>query len=86
MKSLKLHYFLILNVFLAIVSLSSHGQQNGVLVLENDNLRLEIEKKSGAITSFYCKTNGSELIGEKRLAANFRISQPPKERPRKSAL
>ena len=76
MKSLKLHYFLILNVFLAIGSLSSHGQQNGVLVLENDNLRLEIEKKSGAITSFYCKTNGSELIGEKRLAANFRISLP----------
>jgi hypothetical protein len=54
----------------------ARGQQPEVLVLENDHFRLEIAENSGAITSCFCKDNNSEMIGEKRLASNFRIGLP----------
>ncbi len=43
--------------------------------LENKNFKLEINEK-GAITSFLIKKNNCDLIGEKKLAANFRICLP----------
>ena len=44
-------------------------------ILENKNFKLEINEK-GAITSFLIKKNNCDLIGEKKLAANFRICLP----------
>ena len=44
--------------------------------LENDHFRIGIAEASGAIESFHIKSTGSELIGEKRLASNFRILLP----------
>jgi hypothetical protein len=40
----------------------AEGQQPGVLVLENDHIRLEIARHSGAITSFHCKDNECERV------------------------
>jgi hypothetical protein len=73
------HLWIFINIVSGILIMASgttHGQTNEVLVLENEHLRLEIANQSGAITSFYCKDNDSEMIGEKRLAANFRIGLP----------
>lgn len=44
--------------------------------LENEHFSIVLDPATGAITSLRVKRNGSELIGEKRLAANFRICLP----------
>ena len=46
------------------------------LKLENEHFSLTLDGKSGALWSLFVKRNKSELIGEKRLAANFRICLP----------
>ncbi len=45
-------------------------------VLENDVFRVVVDGTTGAITSLVAKTAGGEMIGEPRLAANFRINLP----------
>jgi hypothetical protein len=44
--------------------------------LENEHFSLSLDSASGAISSLMVKRNQSELIGEKRLLANFRICLP----------
>ena len=44
--------------------------------LENDAFCMGLDETSGAIRSLIVKRNRCELIGEKRLAANFRICLP----------
>src|SRR3974377_1295895 len=46
------------------------------LRLENEHFSLSLDGKTGALTSLVVKRNKSELIAEKRLAANFRICLP----------
>jgi hypothetical protein len=43
------------------------------VVLENDLYRLAFDPLTGALTSFFIKPLGEDLIGEKRLAALFRL-------------
>jgi hypothetical protein len=50
--------------------------QDSCFVLENSAFRLLIDKSTGAIASFFVKANSCELIGEKRLQANFRLLVP----------
>jgi Domain of unknown function (DUF6259) len=50
-----------------------------LMTLENPSFRLHIDSSTGAITSLLVKALNSDLIGEKRLAANFRISLPVKD-------
>jgi hypothetical protein len=65
----------ILTCLLLVSSLMAADQDSSV-VLENDALRLRIEKSNGSISSFFIKENLSEMIGEQRLQANFRILLP----------
>ena len=44
--------------------------------LENEHFSLTLSRKTGALSSFFVKRNRSELIGENRLIANFRICLP----------
>lgn len=44
--------------------------------IENDVYRVEVEETYGRICSIYLKRAGTELIGEARLADNFRILAP----------
>ena len=44
--------------------------------IENENFSLSLDAKSGSLSSLFVKGNQSELIGEKRLLANFRICLP----------
>jgi hypothetical protein len=46
------------------------------LRLENEHFSLALDRRSGALTSLVVKRNQSELIAEKRLAANFRLCLP----------
>jgi len=46
------------------------------LGVENEHFSLSMDGKSGALTSMVVKRNQSELIAEKRLAANFRLCLP----------
>ena len=46
------------------------------MLLENEFLAVRIDKSSGAIVSFVDKKTNCEFVGEKRLAANFRICLP----------
>ena len=54
----------------------ANEEAGNALVLENDVYRIAISRASGAITSFFVKPMDCELIGEPRLAANFRICLP----------
>lgn len=49
---------------------------DNLITLENEHYRLAIETGTGAITSFHLKAMDCEMIGEKRLADNFRICLP----------
>lgn len=52
---------------------------DSTLVLENDQLRLKVDIRSGALSSFYIKGNRCEMIGAPALISNFRISLPLKD-------
>ena len=54
----------------------ANEEAGNALVLENDVYRIAVSRASGAITSFFVKPMDCELIGEPRLAANFRICLP----------
>ncbi len=62
-------------LILLLLALPAAGQDS-CIVMENQALRLHIEKANGAISSFFVKANQCELIGEKRLQANFRLLVP----------
>lgn len=49
------------------------------VMLENAHFKITFDARNGAITSFVVKKNNSDLVGEKRLAANFRIGLPLKD-------
>ncbi len=44
--------------------------------IENEYYRVEVDAKNGVITSLYVKQYGFDLIGESRLASNFRLCAP----------
>ena len=44
--------------------------------IENEHFSLSLDPASGALSSLIVKRNQSDLIGEKRLRANFRICLP----------
>lgn len=52
---------------------------DGTLILENDQLKLKVDSRSGALSSFYIKGNHCEMIGEPALICNFRINLPLKD-------
>jgi Domain of unknown function (DUF6259) len=52
------------------------AQTDHSLILENNRLRLKVDRDSGAIVSFYIRDIDCEMIGEPALANNFRISLP----------
>jgi hypothetical protein len=64
----------VLGIMLALAATATG--QDTCFVLENQAFRVQIEKASGAISSFIVKANNSELISEKRLQANFRLLVP----------
>lgn len=49
------------------------------VIAENENFRIIVSPQTGIITSFFIKKNNSELVSEKKLAANFRIGLPLKD-------
>ncbi|MCL5270998.1 MAG: DUF6259 domain-containing protein [bacterium] len=51
----------------------------GAVRLENEQFSLEVDRASGALRSLVVKPLGTDLIGEKRLLANFRICLPLKD-------
>ncbi len=44
--------------------------------LENEKFAISIERETGVISSLFIKPLGTDILGEKRLAANFRICLP----------
>lgn len=60
---------------LFISDLSASGSQS-LLILQNENYKIQVNPANGAITSFVIKKIDNDLIGEKRLQANFRICLP----------
>src|ERR1700683_88724 len=44
--------------------------------IENEHFSLSLDPATGALSSVLVKRNRSELIGEKRLLANFRLCLP----------
>jgi hypothetical protein len=63
-----------LNLIFKSVLLS--GQSGNALVLENNLIRLTVDSRSGAISSFYLRESKCEMIGEPALISNFRIGLP----------
>lgn len=49
---------------------------SGEFLLENAHFSVEIDPDSGALSSLRVKQNDAELIGERRLMANFRLCVP----------
>lgn len=60
-------------VLLFSMSALSAASARPSIVLENQNFRIVVGKRNGAITSFLVKRINCDLISEKRLVANFRI-------------
>jgi len=44
--------------------------------IANEHFALSVDKATGALTGLLVKRNGTELVSEKRLAANFRLCVP----------
>ena len=63
-------------VIIAIAFTWGTQAQTNDVTIENDTFSLTVSANSGAITSLIVKETGIEMIGEKRLAANFRINLP----------
>jgi len=53
-----------------------NSQSGDLLILENSQISLKIDPRSGAVTSFYIREMDCEMIGEPALAGNFRIGLP----------
>ncbi|MEI7436662.1 MAG: hypothetical protein WCL16_07640, partial [bacterium] len=49
------------------------------MLLENNHFAVQIDESTGAVVSLLAKAAGSDLIGEKRLVANFRLCLPLKD-------
>ncbi len=65
--------FSIIILFLFLLSILSIAYGQSTITLENANFKIMVNKKNGAISSFLIKKNNCDLIGEKRLMANYRI-------------
>lgn len=63
--------FLVGLLVLGFGSISTLRSQS--LVLENQYYRVTVDRENGSVTSLLVKSNNSDLIDEKKLAANFRI-------------
>jgi hypothetical protein len=61
---------------MAVMTASWSAAQDADLRVENDVFAVSVSKAHGTITSLVVKELGCDLIGEKRLAANFRINLP----------
>ena len=46
------------------------------MFIENDSFAVTLDEATGALSSLFIKKTDSELIGEKRLLANFKICLP----------
>lgn len=64
---------------LAVCCVQYIASAQSIVTLENSNFKLSVSQQSGVISSFVIKKNNSVLIGDKRLAANFRIGLPLKD-------
>ncbi len=61
---------------LAIVTAAASHAEPSQVMIENEVYRLGLDPATGAITSFFIKPLSCEMIGEPRLAANFRVCLP----------
>jgi hypothetical protein len=50
--------------------------QGEVRQIANQHFAISVDQNTGALTGLLVKRNGAELVGEKRLAANFRLCAP----------
>ncbi len=63
-------------IFFAFNCLLLNAQSGDKLILENSRIRLEVDSRSGAVSSFYIVETKCEMIGEPALISNFRIGLP----------
>jgi hypothetical protein len=54
----------------------AHSAPPAAWMIENEHFSLSLDPSTGALSSVLVKRNRSELIGEKRLLANFRLCLP----------
>jgi len=64
---------------LCLFVLVCNAYSQASVTLDNKNLTITVDTKTGAISSFFVKKNKCDLISEKKLAANFTICLPLKE-------
>jgi len=69
------HIVLLFCLILIVCKVSAQG----IETLDNENFKLSVDTKTGAISSLLVKKNNCDLISEKKLEANFRICLPLKE-------
>jgi len=60
----------------AAISAPLRATEPSAWTIENEHFSLSLDPASGALSSLIVKRNRSELIGEKRLLANFQICLP----------
>ena len=76
---IKLLFVKSLAIFLCVFLLLNKANAQVAVTLENEYFKITVDTKTGAISSFLVKGNKCDLIGEKKLEANFRICLPLKE-------
>lgn len=66
-------------IFICFFLIGGKAFSQTQVTLDNANFTITVDSKTGALSSFLVKQNNCELIGEKKLEANFRICLPLKE-------
>ena len=67
----------LLVLFLLSLGIGSAAKNPSAVMLENQNFKIVIEPKNGAISSFLVKKNNCDLVGEKRLVRDAIDSGKP---------
>ena len=68
-----------MTIILILLTLTSVAGAQQSVRLENENFKLSVDVKTGALSSFLVKRNNCDLIAEKKLESNFRICLPLKD-------
>lgn len=80
LQNSSVRYFIFSTLLIAVIAFRVQAATDeSAIRLENNNFLLAVDPASGAITSFVIKKIKCDLIGEKRLKANFRICLPLKD-------
>lgn len=75
----KLVFLKYMAIAICLFATVTKAVSQSIVSIDNENFKIAVDTKTGAISSLFVKKNNCDLIGEKKLETNFRICLPLKE-------